>query len=135
MTQANMHEAKSKLSQLAELAHSGETVVIAKAGKPYVDLVPPLFVRQAVVLELVWVLTSAFKVSRPDTLAALSELLSMSALGFQDQSIIRDFLVGAHTNTCDLPDLLIAQIARRKDCETTLTFDEEAAKTSLFTGL
>ena len=40
MTQANMHEAKSKLSQLAELAHSGEVVVIAKAGKPYVDLVP-----------------------------------------------------------------------------------------------
>lgn len=40
MTQANMHEAKSKLSQLAELAHQGERVVIAKAGKPYVDLVP-----------------------------------------------------------------------------------------------
>lgn len=40
MTQANMHEAKSKLSQLAEIAHSGQVVVIAKAGKPYVDLVP-----------------------------------------------------------------------------------------------
>ncbi len=40
MTKANMHEAKSKLSQLADLAHSGEVVVIAKAGKPYVDLVP-----------------------------------------------------------------------------------------------
>jgi prevent-host-death family protein len=40
MNQANMHEAKSKLSQLADLAHAGEVVVIAKAGKPYVDLVP-----------------------------------------------------------------------------------------------
>lgn len=40
MTQANMHEAKSKLSQLADLAHAGEIVVIAKAGKPYVDIVP-----------------------------------------------------------------------------------------------
>lgn len=40
MTQANMHEAKSKLSQLADIAHSGEVVVIAKSGKPYVDLVP-----------------------------------------------------------------------------------------------
>ena len=40
MIQANMHEAKSRLSQLAEKAHSGETVVIAKAGKPYVDLIP-----------------------------------------------------------------------------------------------
>lgn len=40
MTQANMHEAKSNLSKLADKAHAGETVVIAKAGKPYVDLVP-----------------------------------------------------------------------------------------------
>ena len=36
----NMHEAKSKLSALAEKAWAGETVVIAKAGKPYVDLLP-----------------------------------------------------------------------------------------------
>lgn len=38
--QTNMHEAKSQLSQLAEKAARGERVVIAKAGKPYVDLVP-----------------------------------------------------------------------------------------------
>jgi antitoxin (DNA-binding transcriptional repressor) of toxin-antitoxin stability system len=38
--QVNMHEAKSQLSKLSELAHKGERVVIAKAGKPYVDLVP-----------------------------------------------------------------------------------------------
>lgn len=38
--QVNMHEAKSKLSALAELAWEGETIVIAKAGKPYLDLVP-----------------------------------------------------------------------------------------------
>lgn len=38
--QANMHEAKSKLSQLAELASTGEQVIIAKAGKPFVQLIP-----------------------------------------------------------------------------------------------
>ena len=37
--QTNMHEAKSKLSQLAELASSGERVIIAKAGKPFVQLI------------------------------------------------------------------------------------------------
>ncbi|MCB1799893.1 MAG: type II toxin-antitoxin system prevent-host-death family antitoxin [Gammaproteobacteria bacterium] len=36
----NMHEAKSQLSRLAELAWQGEPIVIAKAGKPYLDLVP-----------------------------------------------------------------------------------------------
>ena len=38
-TQVNMHEAKSNLSKLAELVRQGETVVIAKAGKPCMDLV------------------------------------------------------------------------------------------------
>lgn len=38
--QANMHEAKSKLSQLVETALSGEEVIIAKSGKPVVKLVP-----------------------------------------------------------------------------------------------
>jgi prevent-host-death family protein len=38
--QTNMHEAKSKLSQLVEAALNGEEVIIAKAGKPAVRLVP-----------------------------------------------------------------------------------------------
>jgi len=38
--QTNMHEAKSKLSQLVELAVKGDEVVIAKSGKPVVKLVP-----------------------------------------------------------------------------------------------
>ncbi len=38
--QANMHEAKSKLSQLVDIALSGEEVIIAKSGKPVVQLIP-----------------------------------------------------------------------------------------------
>jgi len=36
----NMHEAKSQLSSLVEQAMTGEDVIIAKAGKPMVKLVP-----------------------------------------------------------------------------------------------
>ncbi|MYD30506.1 MAG: type II toxin-antitoxin system prevent-host-death family antitoxin [Nitrospira sp. SB0675_bin_23] len=36
----NMHEAKSQLSRLAELARQGEEVVICKAGEPWVHLMP-----------------------------------------------------------------------------------------------
>lgn len=36
----NMHEAKTQLSALGEKAWQGETIVIAKSGKPYLDLVP-----------------------------------------------------------------------------------------------
>ncbi len=38
--QVNMHEAKSRLSELAEMVLRGEKVVIAKAGKPILDLIP-----------------------------------------------------------------------------------------------
>ncbi|UVL82767.1 type II toxin-antitoxin system prevent-host-death family antitoxin [Pseudomonas sp. B21-028] len=40
VVQVNMHEAKSQLSQLAERVWRGDKVVIAKAGKPYLDLLP-----------------------------------------------------------------------------------------------
>jgi antitoxin (DNA-binding transcriptional repressor) of toxin-antitoxin stability system len=40
LVQVSMHEAKSQLSQLAERAWHGDKVVIAKAGKPYLDLLP-----------------------------------------------------------------------------------------------
>ena len=36
----NIYEAKAKLSQLIERAITGEEVIIAKAGKPMVKLVP-----------------------------------------------------------------------------------------------
>lgn len=42
----NMHEAKSQLSKLGEKAWEGERVIIAKAGKPYLDLVPHVESRQ-----------------------------------------------------------------------------------------
>jgi len=36
----NMHEAKSRLSELVELVSRGERVVIARSGVPVTDLVP-----------------------------------------------------------------------------------------------
>lgn len=38
--QVNMHEAKSQLSHLAERVLAGDKVVIARAGKPCVDILP-----------------------------------------------------------------------------------------------
>ena len=40
MTTVNIHEAKTHLSRLVAQAARGETVIIAKAGKPLVKLVP-----------------------------------------------------------------------------------------------
>ena len=40
MKVSNIHEAKSQLSKLIESALAGEEIVIAKAGKPLVKLIP-----------------------------------------------------------------------------------------------
>ena len=40
MRQVNIHEAKTKLSELIAAVEAGEEVVIARAGKPIVRLVP-----------------------------------------------------------------------------------------------
>lgn len=40
MTTFNMHDAKSQLSKLVDAAERGEAVVIARNGKPAVQLVP-----------------------------------------------------------------------------------------------
>ena len=40
MSTVNIHEAKTHLSRLLEQVAKGETVIIAKAGKPVARLVP-----------------------------------------------------------------------------------------------
>lgn len=40
MRQFNIHEAKTHLSRLADDAGAGETIILAKAGKPVAKLVP-----------------------------------------------------------------------------------------------
>ncbi|MBR9814233.1 type II toxin-antitoxin system Phd/YefM family antitoxin [bacterium] len=40
MDQINMHEAKTHLSRYAKRVEAGEEIVIAKAGKPVMKLVP-----------------------------------------------------------------------------------------------
>lgn len=40
MVQVNIHEAKTRLSKLLELALNGEEVIIAKRNKPIAKLVP-----------------------------------------------------------------------------------------------
>jgi prevent-host-death family protein len=37
---ANIHEAKTHFSRLLQLAHEGEEVIVAKAGRDYVRIVP-----------------------------------------------------------------------------------------------
>ena len=40
MQQLNIYEVKTHFSKLVELAHNGETIIIAKSGKPWAKIIP-----------------------------------------------------------------------------------------------
>jgi len=73
MTQVvNVHEAKTNLSRLLDLAHAGEEIILAKGGRPYARLMllpaPPVERRPG---RLKGRVTAAFFESLPeDELAA-----------------------------------------------------------------
>ena|SRR5690349_15541029 len=73
MPTVNMHEAKTQLSRLVDAALAGEEVVIARAGKPAVRLVPveePLPRRQFGILKgKVWAAPDAWDPMTEEELA------------------------------------------------------------------
>lgn len=91
-----------------------------------------LFVSLLVVLELIWVLESAYKISRNEILESLSDLISMPILKFENFTILQQFINTAKDSKYDLSDLLIAHSAKFQGCQSTLTFDKKASKFLLF---
>ncbi len=91
-----------------------------------------LFVPLLVLLELIWVLESVYEISRSEILEALSELLLMSCLQFEQQATVRQFTINARENSYDLADLLIAHSAETQGCRSVLTLDKKASGFNLF---
>ena len=91
-----------------------------------------LIVPLLVVLEIIWVLESAYAVSREEILDALETLLLMPLLAFEAQPAIRRFITSARDSRADLADLLIAASAVFSGCDSVLTFDRVASSSALF---
>jgi len=91
-----------------------------------------LFIPSVVILELIWVLDSAYNISRANILDAISDLLLMPILHFEHQTSLQQFIVSAQQNKYDLADLLIAHAAKHQGCQKMITFDKKAAKFNLF---
>ena len=92
----------------------------------------PLYVPLLVILEVIWVLQSAYSVSRQDIVMAISSLLQIPLFEFEN---LRHFIISANKCSYDLSDILISQAAFFANCETTLIFDKKASQFELFTLL
>jgi predicted nucleic-acid-binding protein len=91
-----------------------------------------LFVPLLIVLEMIWVLESVYEVSRTEILDAISDLLLMPVLKFDQHVFLQKLIRSAQANTFDLSDLLIAYAANTSGCEKVVTFDKDAAEFNFF---
>lgn len=88
-----------------------------------------------VLIELVWVLESVYRIPRNAILDSISELLLMPILRFEGHEAIQRFLFAAHGNRVDLSDILIACSAKTSGCDRVLTFDKKASKIDLLESI
>ena len=95
----------------------------------------PLLVPLLVVLELFWVLESAYRLSRGEILEVMDDLLLMPILVFENRVALHHFLAEARNINADLSDLLIAHSAQAAGAEEVLTFDRKALRSPLFKRL
>ena len=65
MRTVNVHEAKTHFSRLIDAAHAGETIVVAKGGRPWARLVP---LEAAAAVRKPGVLTGVLRLPPPEVL-------------------------------------------------------------------
>ena len=88
----------------------------------------PLFVPVTVLLELEWVLCSAFGFDKAQVLGALSRLLGSFELGFESEGAVEAALAMYERSSADFADGLHAALAQQANQQPLWTFDKAAAK-------
>lgn len=88
----------------------------------------PGFVPLVAVVELFWVLSSAYALSRGQVVEVFDGLIRSKQLVVeQKDQLVRALRVYA-TSSADFPDCLIERTARAAGCERVMTFDVGASK-------
>ncbi len=88
----------------------------------------PGYVTLVSVVELFWVLSSPYKLARPQVALALEGLLRSRELVVERGDEIKAALRVFKASTADFPDCLIASAATQAGCTKIMTFDKAAAK-------
>ncbi len=88
----------------------------------------PGFVTQTSVVELVWVLSTSFKLDRKQIAQALDALLAAQQIIVDRADQVVRALRTYRSTTADFADCLIERTATSAGCRQTMTFDKKAAK-------
>ena len=90
------------------------------------------FLSLLVILEIIWVLSAVYQLSRGEVLDALELLTQMPVLEIESRGTVLDLVRVGRSGNIDLPDLLIGLGAKSQGCETTLTFEKGLESSALF---
>ena len=95
----------------------------------------PGFISLVTVIELVWVLSSAYGLTDTRIAEGLETLLRTREIRVDQAETIWQALRDFQGTRADFADCLIARTGRMAGCQTTMTFDREAAKLDGMTRL
>jgi predicted nucleic-acid-binding protein len=95
----------------------------------------PGFVPLVAVVELAWVLSSAYDLKREQLVQAFEGLLRTKELVIERAEVVWQALRAFQAANTDFADCLIARSAASAGCEKTMTFDRDAAKSAGMTLL
>ena len=87
----------------------------------------PGFISLVTVIELVWVLSSAYDLTDTRIAEGLETLLRTREIRVDQAETVWKALRNFQGTRADFADCLIAQTGRMAGCQTTMTFDREAA--------
>jgi predicted nucleic-acid-binding protein len=88
----------------------------------------PGFVPLVAVVELAWVLSSAYDLNRAQLVEAFEGVLRTKELVTERAEVVWKALRVFQSTNADFADCLIARSAASVECEKTMTFDRGAAK-------
>lgn len=88
----------------------------------------PGFVAQVCVVELFWVLSSAYGLDRTQLVAALDGLLRSKEIIVESAEVVWKALRVFQAGNADFADCLIERAAATAGCSRTMTFDRGAAR-------
>jgi predicted nucleic-acid-binding protein len=87
----------------------------------------PCFINRVVLVELVWVLESAYGYSRAAVGDAVERILRTGEFKVEDTDVARAALVAYRRAGADFADAMIGRGNRAQGCAATATFDRQAA--------
>ena len=92
------------------------------------DDASPGFVTLVTVVELSWVLESAYNFTRQQFAQMMQALMTVDTIKLDRAAVVASALRSYATSKADFSDCLIERLSASAGCEKTMTFDKAAAK-------